>query len=168
MKNIKIDTHIESYVYDIYSDSSYILFCNGVKIKVNEYNHKNEVGDYIEVDLLFQEIEDKRYDTDFDYKEYLYSKGIYYLAKGKTIEKKGKYFSPYSIKYSYMNYLKELLSSESFSYVSELVFGEDSLDSNIKDSYSILRISHILAISGLHILFLYKVLAFILLKVFKY
>ncbi|WP_162849667.1 DNA internalization-related competence protein ComEC/Rec2 [Anaeroplasma bactoclasticum] len=168
MKNIKIDNHIESYVYDIDSDSSYILFYKGVKIKVNEYNHKNEVGDYIEVDLLFQEIEDKSYDTDFDYKEYLYSKGIYYLAKGKTIEKKGKYFSPYSIKYSYMNYLKEHLSSESFSYVSELVFGEDSLDSNIKDSYSILGISHILAISGLHILFLYKVLAFILLKVFKY
>ena len=168
MKNIKIEDNIDAYIYDVESDSSYIILYKGVKIKVNEYDHKNKPGDYINISLTFTEIDEKSYDTDFDYKEYLYSKGIYHLAKGKTIENKGSYFSIYSIKYTYMNYLEKHLSKDSYSYISSMVFGENNLEDNIKDSYSILGISHILAISGLHILFLFKIISFILLKLFKY
>ena len=118
--------------------------------------------------IELKEMNEKSYDSDFDSKEYLYGKGISYLAKGKTINKIHSYFSIYSIKYYYISYLEKHLSKESLSYSLAMVFGMNTLEEDVKDSYSILGISHILAISGLHIILLFKIISFILLKVFKY
>ena len=168
MHQIKIDNKIEAYVYDIDSNHSYIVLYKGVKIRVSEWNHTNEPGDYISLSISVNEDIEKSYDTDFDYREYLYSKGISFDAKGKTLEKKNHYFSIYQIKYLYMKYLSKELSIESYSYICAMVFGSNTLEDNIKESYSILGISHLLAISGLHIIFLFKVLCYLFLKIFKY
>lgn len=77
-------------------------------------------------------------------------------------------FSIYSIKYYYLNYLKSNLSLDSYNYVSALVFGANQFENELKDSFSALGISHIIAISGMHILFLNKFLKFILFKIFGY
>jgi len=48
------------------------------------------------------------------------------------------------------------------------VFSNNELNNEVSDSYSNLGISHILCISGLHIIFLFKLLSFVFIKLFKY
>ena len=168
ISNVTIPNNIDTYVSDIVNEDTYICYYKGIKIRVKEYDHKNEPGDYINLSISINEINDKSYSNDFDYKEYLKSNGIFFDSKGKTIKKYKNFYSLYKIKYYYKNYLKKHLSVDSYNYVSAVVFGDNTLEDSIKDTYSILGISHILAISGLHILFLFKIISFILLKVFNY
>lgn len=163
-----VPNQISAYVYEVEDDNKYIVYYKGIKILVTEYEHENAPGDYISMSIELNESFDKSYATDFDYQEYLYSRGISCSGKGITIEKKRQFFSIYSLKYLYLKYLKKHLNEESYEYVSAMVFGDNIFEDSIKDSYSILGISHILAISGLHILFLYKLICFILLKLFRY
>jgi len=160
-------TNYDGYVLDVIDDNTYIFQSGIIKLKLNEYNHNYKPGDVLNIDVEIRSSE-KQYSNDFDYTEYLYTEGISYY--GKVI--KSKYFksgfSIYYLKYLYKNYLKEQLSEESYNYVVTMVFGDNSLESNIKEGYSILGISHILAISGMHILFLFKIISFILLKLFHY
>jgi len=155
----------KGYILDVIDSNTYIFKSDLVKLRLTDYNHNNKPGDnlYLEVELKDSI---KQYENDFDYEEYLYSKGISYY--GKVIKKEyiKSGFSIYSLKYMYTNYLKNNLSENSYNYVMSLVFGNNNLESNIKDSYSILGLSHILAISGLHILFLFIILSLIILKLF--
>ncbi|MBQ7641157.1 MAG: DNA internalization-related competence protein ComEC/Rec2 [Acholeplasmatales bacterium] len=167
IKSNNVKTTYEGYVLDIVDENNYIFKSGVIKILINDYNHNQNSGDILNVEVAIKENE-KSYDLDFDYDEYLYSKGISYSAKiiNKKFIKSG--FSIYSLKNMYLNYLKNNLSEESFNYVNAIVFGNNNLESNIKDSYSILGLSHILAISGLHIIFLFKIISFLLLKIFHY
>ena len=168
LRQIPIPKEMDGYVLDIKNENSYIILYKGNKIEVSEWMHENKPGDYIHLKIELKEMGEKSYDSDFDSKEYLYGKGISYQAKGKTIKKINSYFSIHTIKYYYISYLKKYLSKESLSYSLAMVFGMNTLEDEVKDSYSILGISHILAISGLHIILLFKIISFILLKVFKY
>ncbi len=140
---------------------------NLIKIRIYDNNHKLEVGDKLNVELSYYD-DKMSYDTDFDNNYYLYSKGISYSAKLLKKEKVGKTFSINIIKYKYNNYLKSILSLNTYNYINTLVFGNNTLNQDIKDSYSYLGLSHILAISGLHIIILFKIISFILLKLFHY
>ncbi|MBQ9899993.1 MAG: DNA internalization-related competence protein ComEC/Rec2 [Acholeplasmatales bacterium] len=157
----------KGYIVDIIDDNNYIFRSGIIKLQINDYNHNQDAGDVliISVEIIDNE---KNYEADFDYNNYIYSKDISYYAKLKKKEFIKKGFSIYSLKYNYKKYLKKTVSDNSYQYVSALVFGDNIFEENIKDGYSILGISHILAISGLHIIFLFKILSFILLKLFHY
>lgn len=165
--NIEIPNEMEVYVSEV-EDTSYICYYSGIKIKVYEKNHLNEPGDIVYISYKESYLKDKSYEEEFNYKEYLYSKEIYHQGLGRTRKQIKNTFSIHSLKYQYKRYLKENLSNESYSYLMAVVFGENNLEENIKDSYSILGLSHILAISGLHIIFLYHIISFCLLKLFHY
>ena len=87
LREIPIPKEIDSYVLDVKNENSYILLYKGNKIEVSEWMHENKPGDYIHLKIELKEMNEKSYDSDFDSKEYLYGKGISYLAKGKTINK---------------------------------------------------------------------------------
>lgn len=163
----EIPNRIEIYVLDV-EDNEYTGYYHFKKIKVYEKNHLNKPGDIIQIEYQDNYIKDKSYEEEFDYKEYLYSKGIMNQGYGKTKKLIKNTASIYSIKYYYKAYLKKQLNKESYDYINAVVFGNNQLEDNIKESYSILGISHILAISGLHIIFLYHLLSFFLLKIFHY
>ncbi len=149
-------------------DTGYVGWVDGCKIKIIDKGHKYLPGDIIECKLEIQGIEAKSYETDFDYAEYLKTKRIRYLAKALSSKFLKSGFSISKIKYKTLQYYEKCLSSSSYDYVCAMVFAENDLEENLKEGYSVLGISHILAISGLHIMLLYKIIAFFLLKIFHY
>ena len=162
----KSDTY-KGYIVEIDSTTnSYVLKSGLIKVKCYDYTNTYNIGDIVIIEGTINENE-KNYDTDFSYSEYLYSIGITYLFNVTKSEKKSHIFLISSIKDNYLNYLSNNLSTNTYQYVSKLVFGKNNIDSNLKDSYSLLGISHVLAISGLHIMILYSIISFIMLKLFK-
>ena len=167
IRTINQKTTYNGYILDVIDDNTYIFQSGIIKLRLNDYDHNLKPGDVLIVDVEIRSSE-KDYSNDFDYTNYLYTEGISY--SGKVIKKEfiKKGFSIYSLKYMYKSYLKDHLSDESYPYVMTMVFGDNLLEPNIKEGYSILGISHILAISGLHIIFLFKIISFIFLKLFHY
>lgn len=123
-----------------------------------------KVGDVIRVNLKYSKIKSKSYDTDFDLKEYYYSKNIFHVANITSYQVIGNKFCKNTIKYNIIDYLKSNLKDNTYLYVKAIVLGENDLDEDLKKGYSMLGISHILAISGLHIMLLYKALSLIFKK----
>ena len=154
-------------VIQIKNEKSYIIRSGIQKIIVYDKNHY-EVGERVRVNGKINEIAPKGYPGDFDYKMYLRGKGISYSFYAKSSVAKGRGFTLAIIKYKLLDYLDDYLSSESLSYVESMVFGDNLLSDEIKDGYSALGISHILAISGMHIMLIYGVLRYLLLNIFHY
>ena len=166
VKNIEIEGVNQAYITDK-DDDSYTCYIGISKILVYDKSDFKP-GDIIEVELEFYDDDLNSYQEEFNYSEYLMSKGVVKRAKAKSSKFISSGFSLNSIKYHYLSFLKSKLSSKSYDYIKAIVFGDNNLESNIKDAYSIIGISHILAISGMHIIFLYSIISFILLKIFKY
>ena len=155
-------------IVNVYDSNSYLIEIDEIKILAYEKNHSYSPGDKIKCKFKLYDKFEKSYSNDFDYNEYLLSKGISFSARIIKSEYIKKGFSINSIKYNYLNYLKKHLSSSSYQYVEALVFGSNNINDELNEGYQMLGLSHILAISGLHILMLYKLISFILLKLFKY
>ncbi len=147
-------------------DNGYIANYKNYKMKIIDKNRNFKPGDIIEYRLEFLEIEPKSYEGDLDYKEYLYSKGIKYLVKAKEAKYISNTLSLKIIPYYIKKELEKKLSEESYTYVLALVFSDNQLEEEVKQGYSILNISHILVISGVHLLFLFKILSVLFLKIF--
>ena len=101
----------------------------------------------------------------FNYKNYLLSKNIKITFKAEKIEiiKNNKQF-----KYKIINKLnKKIDNYKSKKYMQSLILGNNIIDEEIKESYQKNGISHLLAISGMHILILSGTLLFILNKILK-
>ncbi|MGM9969754.1 MAG: DNA internalization-related competence protein ComEC/Rec2 [Anaeroplasma sp.] len=160
--------HNQGKIIDIINEDSYILSVDRCNILIYDKNHNNKPGDIVVGDITIYDDQEKSYNFDFDNRKYLRQEGIIQRGTIKNKEFVRKSFSLKILKYNYLSYLKQKVSSDSYQYISTIVFAENIFSKDIKDSYSSLGISHILAISGFHILLLYKVLSFLLLKIFKY
>ena len=169
LKLIRQNNKRDNYIGRIseVNDKYYVLNTGLFKVKCYEYNHNYTPGDVVEINISLYD-DNKSYEYDFDNEEYLYSKGISYNGKIKESKLLFKTPSIFSLKYYYLKYLKTKLSDYSYKYTEALIFGKKEMDSDILDAYSILGISHILAISGLHIILLFKIISFILQKLFSY
>ncbi len=148
-------------------DNGYIAKNFLYKIKITEKNTNYIPGDIVKFELKYDEIKEKSYENQFDYKEYLKSNKILYKAYSNNSTKIRSGFSLNLLKYRYMNYLKDKLDENTFMYIKAIVFAENDISSDLKEGYSILGISHILAISGLHIMLIFNFLSFILNKLFR-
>lgn len=168
INNIKIkDEEIKVRIDDINTDS-YIALYKGLKIKIYDTNKTYKPGDIVNYKLSYYEDELKSYDTEFDYFEYLKSNRIIARAKAISSNKISSGFSIKLIKYYIKNYLENKIDSESYSYIKAIVLSENDISKDLKSSYSSLGLSHIFAISGMHIILIYTILSFIMLKLFKY
>lgn len=147
------------------NNNYYILNSGLYKVKCYEYNHPYKPGDIVDVNIKLKE-DLKSYEADFDSSEYLKSLDISFCGNVTKSIKTSHFYTLSSLKYEYQNFLKNELSDTSYNYVSSLVFGDNILDEDLKDSYSILGISHILAISGMHIMIFFNILSFLMLKIF--
>lgn len=100
----------------------------------------------------------------FNYKKYLLSKKIHYIFQIKEINIKNEINILYKIK----NYLVKKINKLSSPYLYAFVLGDTShIEENAKESFQTNGISHLLAISGMHITFLFNALYNILNKIKK-
>ena len=100
----------------------------------------------------------------FNYKEYLYNNNIFYTMTLSEIKKeKSNKSILYNIKNSTLSRIDKL--SKSNNYVKAFVLGDNKdIDLSIRQIYQNLGISHLFAVSGMHVTFLTGVVVFILKK----
>ena len=126
----------------------------------DEFNYK--IGDTIKVEGDIKEIEPNTNFNLFNYKKYMLGKRIVHKIESKTItlKKENK-----KILYKIKNKIKQ--RTEKHKYFSLFIVGENNLENEIKDSFKINGISHLFAISGMHITLFISILTFILKKMIK-
>ena len=145
-----------------YKDNKAVIEANGKEKLLINYNgeFKYKLGDLIRVsgDLKLP-TENTNFNV-FNYKKYLLSKKIFFILDGEKIElvKKNK-----NILYKIKNKINDKLQGNA--YLSAFILGDNSyIDDNIKSSYQINGISHLFAVSGMHVSFIVSIISFFLKK----
>lgn len=99
----------------------------------------------------------------FNYQKYLYYKKIYYLVEATSINKiANNHNYLYTIKNTLYQKIDKLKSSN---YIKTLLFCDNTLSKEIKESYRINGISHLFSVSGMHINFFVSIIYFYLNKI---
>ena len=92
----------------------------------------------------------------FNYQKYLYHKKIYYLVKASSINKiANNHNYLYTIKNTLYQKIDKLKSSN---YIKTLLFCDNTLSKEIKESYRTNGISHLFSVSGMHINFFVSII----------
>ena len=133
------------------------------RLYVHMKSHTYDVGDilYLEgerVSLSFSTIE-----SQFDFKDYLNRKGIYYELEISNITTKTK--NPLRIN-AYRNYVLNKFSNESKSLVGSILFSVQD-DSSILDNYQSLHMMRLISMSGIYLQLFMKFIKWLLNKKFK-
>lgn len=156
----------ETYsVLDV-SDTSLILK-GSTKIIVYSVDNDLKPGDLIQARVKIKRLNQASYAGDFDERSYYMSKGITNRGVILNYELKGNHFTLASLKYRIIQYYENHLEERSLAYVKTLFLGISSLDRATKNAYASLYLSHLLVVSGFHIMLIYKALLFFLQKVCK-
>ena len=145
-------------VFDIKSDNKY---------RITVYNDFNyELGDTLKIVGVFKTPSNNSVFNLFNYKKYLLSKKIYVICNnGKiTLVSKNNNFL-YMIKNKMTNHIDKYKSKK---YIKTFIMGDTSdIEKDILENYRYLGISHLLAISGMHVSVFLIIINF-LFKRFKY
>ena len=138
--------------YKIQIPSKEILYINVDK------NKKLEYGDKIQIKGEFQESQTARNYKGFDYKKYLKTLKIYGTVKVSSIEILDKNCANKLLQISNSTFLKIKTNIEKThnKNISTIILGvmlgyTEQIDENIKQDFSTSNISHVLAVSGMHI-----------------
>ena len=138
---------------------------NKEKILVTYYSNiikkRYKLGDKVKVIGDFKKIESQKTKNLFDYKKYLYRQNVFYTVKAKKIiliKKNNNIY--YLIKQIIINHFNKNAYLNTF-----LIGDKNYIDSTVKKSYQENGISHLFAISGMHITLLVSIIEKILLKV---
>ncbi len=161
--NSKIESENISDFYEIISIRQETSYKNKyiIKSKMKKYilyAKKKEVffpGDMVYVEGVVEKGDVSRNYKGFNYRRYLYSKKIYGIINVDYIEKKGvkKDFHYYCGIFKNRIYKKidKMYERKEQSFLKGILFGDDNLEEEIIENFRECNISHILAISGLHI-----------------
>lgn len=155
----------ETFIIEEVKPNYYIVKNN--KKYVVYGNSEFKPGDIVNMNVEIIDFEYPSYDWDFDSKKYYYSKNIVAEAKINNYEIIDSKVTINRIKYSILEHYQTKLKSKTFDYLSSIVFGENILNDEVKEAYSDLNVSHILAISGMHIMLIYSFIKKLMNKIFK-
>ena len=160
------NNHINGTIIDINKKDGYtdLIVKAKDKIKVTYLGTDSlAIGDIISFNCLLELPSNNTIFNLFNYKKYLLSNRIYYVTTIKDLKlEKHNNFIIYKVK----NYIYSRVDNlKSSSYLKAFILGDKTtLNTDIKEIYSLNGTSHLLAISGMHI----SLLALILSKVFKF
>ncbi|GEM00525.1 ComE operon protein 3 [Halolactibacillus halophilus] len=111
-------------------------------------------GQHLRLDVSFEPPESPQNPGMFDYDRYLLTENVAAQAVAETVHYEGEsLFSPiFTYRLKFLYHLQSRLSETTFGLVSALVLGEKSLlDDEFKDLFTRWHLTHLLAISGLHV-----------------
>lgn len=116
----------------------------------NDFIKNHHLGDKVYVKGTFSKPNNNTIFNLFNYRKYLNRKGIYYLISISSIE---NIKNNENLFYKIINYINKRISSyKSRKYLQAFILGKtDLIDIDIKTNYQELGVSHLLAISGMHI-----------------
>jgi len=137
------------------------------KYRITTYNDFNyKLGDKVLVSGVFMAPSDNTVFNLFNYRKYLLSKGIKEISDNSKIKLISKNKNVlYMLK---NNMIKHIEKYKTKNYLKAFVMGDTSgFEKDIKESYRNIGISHLLAVSGMHVGVFLVILNF-LLKKFKY
>ena len=165
----KTSNNIKGKIIEIKKYDKY----NYLKIKINnfrkiiayDYENKNyKIGDIVRIK---GEITNPNVNTNFylfNYKNYLKSYGIFNIIKSKSIKILKHSRGIYNLKNKIINYINSINNN----YINAFILGDnDNIDVSVKDSYKINGISHLFAISGMHVSLFILLINFVLKKIFN-
>ncbi len=135
----------------------------------DNYGEKLTFGDYIMASASLYEVENNKNPFEFDYREYLRRKNIYnrayltgytigdsdLIVRDQTLRDRAR-----SLQHNIVAEIDSVFyDSDHKALVSSLLIGyRDELSDDVRDMFSNVGLSHILAVSGLHIGFIYMIL----------
>ncbi|MFV0249958.1 MAG: DNA internalization-related competence protein ComEC/Rec2 [Bacilli bacterium] len=162
--NYKIDGN--QLTMEIKSKETVIAFYYfNEKNEVEDFINNYEIGSTINIQGEFSEPSSNSNFNLFNYKNYLYSKKIYWIVKVKTFSiVKAKLRSIYKLKRLIINRIE---LQENKYYLNLFILGENNLDSEIYKNYQKIGVSHLFAISGMHISIICLILTKFLDLIFK-
>ena len=165
----KTSNNIKGKIIEIKKYDKY----NYLKIKINnfrkiiayDYENKNyKIGDIVRIK---GEITNPNVNTNFylfNYENYLKSYGIFNIIKSKSIKILKHSRGVYKLKNKIINYINSINNN----YINAFILGDnDNIDVRVKDSYKINGISHLFAISGMHVSLFILLINFVLKKIFN-
>lgn len=125
---------------------------------------KWQLGDVIEVKGEVEIPNDSTIFNGFSYRHYLYSKKIYHTISIETIEKRK---DNQNFLYHLKNWiLKQLQKSQNEKYLRTFLLGDKSLlEESMIESYQKNGVSHLFAVSGMHISLFVAILSWLLQKI---
>lgn len=185
--NINGEILVEGIVIDVSEDKNYNKILLDV-CKFNKINIKSKIrfyiyaksdcklvkeGDYIQTYGELSEIQEDRNFGGFNYRKYLQSKQIFGIIKSDKIElkynKKANLYNRIlkSIRESIKEHLYRYLPRKNAELCIALILGEKSgVEDNIIKDFSDGGLSHILAISGMHVAYIASLAIFFSKKIF--
>lgn len=167
----KITGYIQSI--NISGDKVSILLKTKEKIMVTYYLNSLEekelfltyqLGDYLNVEGELTKPSQNTLFNGFNYRHYLKSKRIYFVLKADKID---KVKTNNNLLYSLKNSMKKRIdNSKNTDYLNTFLLGDKSLlENDIKNTYQANGVSHLLAISGMHISLFVNLLTYLLKKI---
>ena len=152
----------------IYLKAKEIVIVNYYFKSLNEktyFEDNLKLGDLISVAGELEEPERNRVFNGFDYKKYLYNKHIFYLMNANNISIMEKNSE---LLFYFKNLVMDRINSISKSkgYIMTFILGDKSfIDNEVKESYQDNGISHLFAVSGMHISLFAGIMLFFLKRV---
>lgn len=123
------------------------------------------IGDKIEVEGNFKNPDSNSNFYLFNYRNYLMSKRTYWVVNAENIQ----ILNHGNIFYKFKNSIIKRIDNIGNPYLNAFIIGNTSLISDdVKESYQINGISHLFAISGMHIGLIVFIMDFIFKKIFKF
>ena len=160
------ETVITGIINDIeVKEDTTIELLSKEKILVKMYQKENyKIGDKIEVEGILEKPSNNTFFNLFNYKNYLKSKDINYIFKAKKIKLIENNKLKYKIKNKIIDHINKYKTKD---YLKTFILGDNNIDENIAKTYQINGISHLFAVSGMHLSLFALIIKKILEKLIK-